>query len=188
LCTEVALPGAHQAHNAAVAAGVAWMLEPTLPSLAANLEHGLGAVRWPGRLERFERGGVTVLLDAAHNPPAVAALAAYLDELQPAALHLVFGAMDDKPWRSMLDVLAARSQTRHYLPAIEAIAGRRPALPDDLARHAPGTSNADAGAALQAALDTAGPGEVVLVTGSIFVVGAVRGLLSGEARSHVVPL
>src|SRR6185312_9173008 len=71
---RIALPlpltGAHQAENAGVAVGLASFLARRFPDrdLTAATRAGLASAEWPGRCERIEKDGVTVLLDAAHNP------------------------------------------------------------------------------------------------------------------------
>jgi dihydrofolate synthase/folylpolyglutamate synthase len=65
----LALPGAHQLDNAAVAVALLDGLTDSgvdVPDEAVRT--GLSKATWPGRLERFSRDGVDVLLDAAHNP------------------------------------------------------------------------------------------------------------------------
>ena len=66
----------------------------------------------PGPVARTARAGAPsaragqILLDAAHNPAAVHALVSYLDEVYPAGLPIVFGAMRDKDATAMLQTLA----------------------------------------------------------------------------------
>ncbi len=102
----LALEGAHQRHNAAVA--VALLEELSRDGVAvsdAAIRDALTHVRWPGRLEHFSVGGTPVLIDAAHNPAGATALAAYLEEHGWRDATLVFGAMADKDVRGMLDAL-----------------------------------------------------------------------------------
>ena len=67
---------------------------------------GLSGAVWPGRLERFRVDGTEILLDAAHNPAGARALAAYLAEIGWTGVTLLFGAMQDKDVRRMLEPLA----------------------------------------------------------------------------------
>ena len=103
---HLALEGAHQRHNAAVA--VALLEELSRDGVAisdAAIRDALTHVRWPGRLEHFSVGGTPVLIDAAHNPAGATALAAYLEEHGWRDATLVFGAMADKDVRGMLEAL-----------------------------------------------------------------------------------
>ena len=99
----LALPGRHQAQNAAVTVALLDELE-TLGMHASDdaIAEGLSAANWPARLERFVWRGCDVLLDAAHNPDGARALAAYLREIGWPPVTLIFGAMRDKDAGGML--------------------------------------------------------------------------------------
>jgi len=183
-----ALPGRHQLVNAAVAATTAWQLRVSYPRLERAIERGVREARWPGRLETLDVGGVRVLLDCAHNAEGAAALAEYLDREGAQPMTLVFGALDDKAWRPMLDRLGPLASRRHYAPPLEAVAGRRAVDGSALQAAWPGEAHKDLDTALDAALSNATRGDLVLVTGSIFLVGAARALLLGLTRHPPVPL
>jgi dihydrofolate synthase/folylpolyglutamate synthase len=134
-------------------------------------------VAWPARLERLHHGSAEVLLDAAHNPDGARALAAFLQESGWTGCALIFGAMRDKAVAEMLAALApvcgalfcTTADTPRALPA--------QAIADVAAR--PGaawtvTVIPDPRQALEAA--TRGFDRVV-VAGSIFLTGPVRGIL-----------
>ena len=176
----LALPGEHQRANAAVAIKL-------LETLDADAGHGLrvgaDAIRaglttasWPGRLERFDRSGCRIVLDAAHNPAGARALAAYLRQTEPHPVTLVFGAMQDKAIDEMLRALA---------PAAAAIVcttapGTRAATASDLAQRASGLGPpVDAVDDPIAAVERACASErTVVVAGSIFLIGPVRAWLA----------
>jgi dihydrofolate synthase/folylpolyglutamate synthase len=186
----VALAGAHQARNAAVAAAISWELAPRWPRLSAALATGLARVDWPGRLERIERDGTHILLDCAHNLDGVEALVAGLGgRLDPARTTLVFGALTDKPWRAMLERLGALAHRRIYAPALAARVGTKEAVPPQaLAAALPGEAAPSPATALAHTLAGSQPGDTVLVAGSIYLVGAVRAALFGLAGDGPVPL
>jgi dihydrofolate synthase/folylpolyglutamate synthase len=128
-----------------------------------------------------------VLLDAAHNPDGVAALAAHLDGLGR-KVALVFGALSDKAWPSMLDVLAPRASSRVYVRP-PANAGLRPAAePQALAARHPGAIATSIDDAIARARASVGKDGLVVVTGSIFLVGEARGMLLGLPRDPAVAL
>ncbi|WP_437478408.1 folylpolyglutamate synthase/dihydrofolate synthase family protein [Sorangium sp. So ce1014] len=183
---ELGLRGAHQAENAGVACGIAWQLAGRWPEIERALPEGLAATRWPGRLERLDAGAAQVLLDAAHNPHGAQALAAWLDEEGPGAARtaLVFGAMGDKGWGEMLQMLAPRAQRRFYATP----QGRAAAPLDALRDIAPGEPIGDPRAAVARAIEVAGPGGLVVVAGSIYLVGEVRSALLGIVPDPVVTL
>ncbi|MBB5236230.1 glutamate ligase domain-containing protein [Deinococcus budaensis] len=160
-----ALPGVHQHANAALAAA-------TLRTLGypAGVEAALDATH-PARLERFEVGGKTVWLDGAHNPAAARALAASL----PGADVLLFGSLARKDTAATLAPLLALAPVRVYT-APEGAA----APPGDLAAAYGGQAVPDPAGALALALALTPPGGTLLVTGSLYLAGAVRAQLDRQ--------
>jgi dihydrofolate synthase/folylpolyglutamate synthase len=183
-----ALVGPHQRKNAAAAAAAAARLDGDLTIGAEAIADGIASARWPGRLERFDRDGVTILLDCAHNVDAAQALDAALGPTSPEHTHLVFGALGDKGWPEMLRLLGPHAAHRYYCTPLSELAGRKPAPPAELARIAPGRTFPTKEEAVDAAIDAARPGDVVIVTGSIFLVGSVRSHLTGTGPDPAVPL
>jgi dihydrofolate synthase/folylpolyglutamate synthase len=175
---SLALSGRHQASNAATA--VTLLEELDLAGISVNREAilaGLTAARWPGRLERFRCGRSEVLLDAAHNPAGTAALAAYLQEIGWSDATMIFGAMRDKDLAGMLAPLApaisrlicTTTPGPRAAPASQLAAIARPiaGCPEPLAIDAPEE-------ALRLACADAAH---VVVAGSIFLIGPLRGIL-----------
>ena len=175
----LALVGPHQVANAAVAVAALQAAAATGRGLQvgrAAVERGLAAARWPGRMERLRWQGRDVWLDGAHNPAGMAALARTVATLWPGRrVLLVIGMLDDK------DVEQAAG-------AIAPVTGRAVVSEPPSPRAAPAERLARALAAqgvpvvverepvgaLARALREAEPGQPVLVTGSLYLVGAVR--------------
>jgi len=191
------LLGRHQAHNAAVALGIVEELREAgvadVPDAA--IARGLEQVRWPGRLELIERDGLAILLDGAHNPDGAAALAAAVDELAhdlPAGrATLLLGIMADKAVAEVLAALAASGILRDARCVASGVPETDRALPArELAEawaratgSSPGLALADPDQALAAAQALASQaGGLLLVTGSLYLVGHVRSLLGGPAQ------
>ena len=197
--THVGLRGRHQAANVAVADALLDALEAAgiadVPVAARR--DGYETARWPGRLELLSIEGRDVLLDGAHNPAGAAALATALDDLRPFLTPgrptLLTASMADKDVDGVVGALAlsgalreARIVTTHLdMPralAAQALAERWRAL-------APGSSVevvAEPAAALESALRGAdGP---VVVAGSLYLVGLVRGLLVDDPLLRDPPL
>ena len=176
----LALDGAHQRANAAVAVA---LLETLDADTSLQLRVGPDAVRtglatatWPGRLERFDLSGCRIVLDAAHNPAGARALAAYLAETEPDGVTLVFGAMQDKAIDEMLRALAPAARTILCTTA----PSPRAAAASDLGRRAAGLGPRviavdDPLAAVEQACAS---GRTVVVAGSIFLIGPVRSRLA----------
>ncbi|MGC4079484.1 MAG: folylpolyglutamate synthase/dihydrofolate synthase family protein [Rubrivivax sp.] len=173
----VALGGAHQRGNAAVA----WTIGEVLGLEVAARREGLSRVRWPGRLERIETSDGPFLLDGAHNPDGAEALVAALASSGAGAI--VFGALADKAWPEMLDVLARVSAPRFYV----APHGRAPAQPAALAARVEGEAHESLESALAAARRVAGRG-LVVVCGSLYLVGEARARLLGLPQDPPVAL
>jgi dihydrofolate synthase/folylpolyglutamate synthase len=169
----LALRGSYQRENAATALAAVAVLHDRFPVGEAAIRKGLATVRWPGRLE-IVGDAPLVILDGAHNPAGVRRL---LTELAPLLgdrdLHVLFAVMRDKPWRAMIDrlgprcrsVVACEVQPPRGLPA--ARAARR------FARHCPAEVEADPRRALAALRARLTPDDAGLVTGSLFLIGAV---------------
>jgi dihydrofolate synthase / folylpolyglutamate synthase len=178
----VALPGDHQKANAAVALR---LLEAIDRDTARGLRIGEDAMRagittavWPGRLETFTMDGCRVLLDAAHNPAGARALTSYLRDIAPGGVSLVFGAMRDKAVREMLTTLApvAASFVFATAPSPRAIpADELAALAHDLGLRAAAVADP-----VQAVRRACGEGRLVVVAGSIFLIGPVREWLARD--------
>jgi dihydrofolate synthase/folylpolyglutamate synthase len=179
------LPGAHQAWNAALAVRAAELLAPELPRLADRPAEGLARVRWPGRLERFETDGRTVLLDGCHNAEGAEALARFLRDAGLSGRgDLVFGAMADKDIASIAARLFPEAESVQIVPAgssraasVEEIA-RRVAGIGPSARPAPSVT-----AALERALAAPG-GRPIIVAGSLYLVGEARAWLLARTRAQ----
>jgi dihydrofolate synthase/folylpolyglutamate synthase len=176
-----ALPGAHQLANAALAVALARTAVAELgrPLADAQVRSGLVAVCWPGRLERI---APDVLLDCAHNVEGARALVAAL----PAASCrvLVTSIVRDKDAAAMLAVLAPCFD--HVV--VTRSRSERAAEPAALAALISGTRAGDrqvdcledpAAALAEARRHAASAGGLVVVAGSIFLVGELRAQLLG---------
>lgn len=171
------LRGSHQKTNFAVAAAVMEEIGEVIPSLdIPRAISGMGEAQWPGRLEEFA-GRPTVLLDGAHNPAGAHALAAYLKS-NAASGVLVFGAMQDKHIDAMAKILfpafriivATRVRMKRAAPYKRILGASPKGSPSVLPSKGPKE-------ALTLARRLARRGEVVVVAGSLYLVGAVRRLL-----------
>ncbi len=188
---RLGLLGSHQARNAAVATALLDALAEDaarrghrLAISDAAIRRGFAAARWAGRMELLDgsRAGISrVLLDGAHNPAGARALARSLAELGVRRPLLVFGAMRGKRVDAVLRALAPLSPR----PIFTAVADPHAIPPAELLRRwrrigrggrvAHGPRRAlDAASALS---DGAQP---VVVAGSLYLVGAVRGMLRSE--------
>lgn len=175
------LHGRHQTRNLAVATAAAEaFLDRALD--AAALRRAVATATSPGRLEVVGRRPL-VLLDGAHNPQGVVALAATLDEEFP-----------DLPWQLVVGVRGRRDPALLLRPLRGRVARVWATAPEDPAAIAPGQVAGAAAEVLEAPVETV-PGVVeavhravaaageeggVLVTGSLYTVGEARSDLVGE--------
>ena len=179
---ELPMLGVHQAGNAALAveAVIGLAKREILDGPFAAVWEGIKATRVPARLEVVGRRPL-VIVDGAHNGASVrAAVAAVRAVADPAGrLHVVFAANKDKDLRGMLR--AFRGRARVYATEV---ANPRRAPAEDLVRigREEGLVATAAGApraAYAAALAAAAPRDTVLVTGSMYLAGEVRGQVRG---------
>jgi dihydrofolate synthase/folylpolyglutamate synthase len=164
--------GAFQRRNFAVACTAAEALLGELRPDAVRTAAATTLV--PGRFE-IVGDAPEVVLDGAHNPGGIAALAGALEGfLAGRPLVAVLSVLDDKDAGEMLRtllplcarvVLTSNSNPRALSPATLA------SLACQLAPDVPAELEADPGRALARARDLAGPGGVVLATGSIYLIG-----------------
>jgi dihydrofolate synthase/folylpolyglutamate synthase len=181
---ELALLGEHQAANAAVAlACVEELRERGWRIGDAAVAAGLAGVDWPARLEVVGRRPL-VVLDCAHN---VASAQTVVDTLRqsfpPTRRLLVFAGSSDKDLAGMFRVLAP-----HFAHAFLARYGNNPRgvpaerLAEILRQtgNLPFTVCGTTAEAWQAARAAAGPDDLICVTGSVFLAGELRPLLTGE--------
>ena len=183
------LRGANQLINASGVLAAFEALRDRLPVTAQAVRNGMAMVELPGRFQ-IVPGQPTLVLDVAHNPHSVAALAANLDAMGffPTT-HAVFGAMSDKDLALMLAKIAPLIDRWYFtsLPTLraESAAGLEQkwnALPIVAGgrRQVPTSLHADPMSALSAAVAAADPADRIVAFGSFFTVGGV--LVNGTPR------
>ncbi len=172
----VPLLGRHQAENAALAvAAVEVLSERGLPHSAVR--KGLAEVRWPGRLEIISQRPI-VVLDGAHNLAAAETLGRALTELWPGrARHLLIGMSKDKATDAVAAALGPLASS------VTCVQSRHPRACDArqlAAQFAPHAAIIhiipDAADAYTYLINTVPPEEMIVVTGSLFLVGELRGM------------
>ena len=193
--TRVGLRGRHQAANVAVSDALLDALETAgiATVSAAARRRGYAGVTWPGRLERLEVAGREVILDGAHNPAGALALASALEDLRPwlvpGPITLLTASMADKDVAGVVAALAASPALRLATVLCTSIDVPRALSAEDLARTwrriVPDAGRVMVVASVDDGLRRAlasDPGPVV-VAGSLYLVGAVRGRLVGGDAS-----
>lgn len=176
------LPGAHQAENAAAAVRAAELLAPAFRVPEDAIVRGVAAVRWPGRLERFERFGRTILLDGCHNAGGAEALARFVIDahLRP---DLIFGSMADKDVESMGAALGPVARRVRMVPTDSPRAASPEALVRRFGPHADSRASTSVAEAFDELLRDA-TAETIIVAGSLYLVGEARRRLLDDALSR----
>jgi dihydrofolate synthase/folylpolyglutamate synthase len=179
LAVESPLAGGHQKRNLAlaIAAAVELSTRHGLGVTAASIAAGIAQTRWPGRLERLRSRGKDWILDVAHNSAGVCALRSGLNEMlggeRPECL--IFSCLRDKPLREMAETLFPVFQRVILVPIMAA----RAATMEDLkaAAQAVGHAAEVAGSVHEALKLAQSSDGVIVVSGSVYLVGEARTLL-----------
>lgn len=185
---ETALLGSHQVINAAVAIGAVEALRHHRISVDGNAVHlGVSSAEWGGRFE-IVRKNPFVVLDGAQNRASAKVLAGAVNKIfspgnkRYEKLILVIGISSDKDIRGILDELIKISDL--IILTKSGVAGRaaEPSMiAGELAYVSKGSRTAEltanVGEAIDKAFSAAGKNDLILVTGSLFVVGEARNRL-----------
>ncbi len=179
ILVETPLVGRHQLRNVALAVAAAVELnQQGIGGITAkSIARGIRETRWPGRFQVLaaRAGWPEVVLDVAHNPAGAWALRSALSErYEDRPLIFVFGAMRDKAISEMTEIL---------FPLAERVIATRPenprsASPEEIQRAAERTGTEveaveDVKLALERARVLAAARTVMVITGSIYLVGEV---------------
>ena len=176
---NLSLLGRHQLANATAAVAAVELLAEK--GCAINKEavfNGLAAVKWPARFEVFH-GDPPVILDGAHNHAGVLSLRRALDNYFPGRkIILVIGILQDKQRSLVIGELA---------PGASGVIVTRPDSPrsgdwlyvaEEAARYAGRVYAIESvKEAVLKSLDLAGPGEIICITGSLYMVAEARKVL-----------
>jgi dihydrofolate synthase / folylpolyglutamate synthase len=181
---KVGLRGRHQRVNAAVALAALELATERFPVSEHVLREGLATVYWPGRLEVI-LNRPTVILDGAHNSEGVQAL---IDEImgfpRGRKVRLLFAAMADKEWALMVSALA-KVVNEFVFTRVEM---ERSADPEHLAQKVnhliPHRVMHDSRAALRTLLDESRPEDIIVVAGSLYLLGEIRPMLEQIALAQ----
>src|SRR5579863_9557532 len=187
ILVETRLVGRHQLRNVALAIAAAAELSHQGFSgiTAKSIERGIRETQWPGRFQVIppRAGWPEIVIDVAHNPAGAWALRSALSErYEDRPLIFVFGAMRDKAISEMTEIL---------FPLADRVITTRPdnpraAPPEEIQQAAARTSVEsecieDVQDALERARSLATPGTVIVITGSIYLVGEVMRIIGIEA-------
>jgi dihydrofolate synthase/folylpolyglutamate synthase len=162
---ECPLAGEHQVENAVTAA-------QALMFLGVSPE-GIAETRWPGRLEHVAPNPDTIL-DGAHNPAGARALARYLGRFySDRKIWMIYAAMRDKAVRETLEILLPLASEL----VLTAPNFARAMPPEELFQITRGGHcEPDVRSAVDHVMKRVSAEDVVLITGSLYLVGEARKL------------
>lgn len=191
--------GDYQRYNSSLAVAVVALLQRHGFTVSEDaVRDGLGRVHWPGRLEHIildrqtrvrraesdpEENVLRYIIDGAHNPAGVASLVSTLErEYSYDRLIVLWGAMEDKDLRLTVPPVAELAS----MMILTQPQGERAAVPEMLVeilsqRHRDRCHIvADVRRALDFAEQQAGPDDLIVIAGSLYLIGEIRFLLVGE--------
>jgi dihydrofolate synthase/folylpolyglutamate synthase len=176
ILVETPLIGRHQLRNVALAVATAEELRKQGFAITPDtIERGIRETRWPGRFQVVPASdnAPEYVFDVAHNPAGAWALRSTLSTCyQERQLTFVFGAMRDKAIAEMTEILFPLAERVIATPADNP----RSATAEEIRQAAARTSTEiepapDVASALERARTLADPLGVVVITGSIYIVG-----------------
>jgi len=159
------LAGEHQVDNAVTAA-------LALRALGVSTD-GIAEARWPGRIEHVSPNP-DIILDGAHNPAGARALAKYLERFYGSRrIWMIYAAMRDKAIDEVAGILFPLA-SELVLTAPDTPRALRPEALAEFAGRGHVEPNVEA--AIAYARSHAAEEDVIVITGSLFLVGEARGL------------
>ncbi len=180
---EPPLPGRFQIRNALTAATAARLLSERGFAISDEaIERGIRGVHWPGRLERL-MARPAVYIDGTHNPGGARELLKFWEEnFAGRRIVLVYGAMRDKAVDEIAGLLFPRADLVVITEPHQPRAISAPLLAEMTAHLARKSMLVrEPIAALERAIELAGPEDTVFATGSLYLVGDLRAYWSGRS-------
>lgn len=182
------LLGRHQYRNVALAIATAEELAPFgFKVTPQQMERGIRETRWPGRFQVVAPSAATgnreVVLDVAHNPAGAWALRSALSEnFANRPVTLLFGAMRDKAIEEMTQILFPVAEQ----VVVAQVNNPRAATTEELVEAGTRTgaqlhAEQSVADAVAKAIELTGPQGLMVVTGSIFLVGEAMAVLGLKA-------
>jgi len=185
------LLGDYQVDNAAVAiaAYLTYHQATQLPVVTSDVKAAVAATQWPGRFERLNQD-LLIMIDGAHNEPAVTELAATLSErFGQQTVYVIFAVLADKQHQQMIQTLGALPNVQLRLTQFEGPNAKRPATdPTMLAHEMPNGRTAEVfdnwQAALMQTLQEMSSDDALLLTGSLYFISDVRAYFKDGSDSE----
>jgi dihydrofolate synthase/folylpolyglutamate synthase len=171
------LAGRFQLQNALNAAAAVRVLQTQGFKIVADaIEQGIATAVWPGRIEKVH-SNPDIYIDGAHNPSAARELAIFLGEnLRGTKLIIIFGALRDKAVDEIAGILFPLASEVIFTQPNTSRSISASQLAEIAGHHAAHfTIITDPEKALEVAIAQAVPQDVICITGSLYLVGQLRG-------------
>lgn len=180
---RLSLAGEHQTRNATLAVLAIEALKSFRVGVK-DIREGLARTGWAGRLDEYNSRRRT-LLDGAHNPEGAQLLRNYLIRKKEKEVHLVFGAVRDKDIREIGNAIFPVASSIHLTPLVNT----RSATPSEVAsihkRYASRMRiHSNMHEAIRAAWKECSASGLVVVTGSLYLVGGLLPLVRANVQSR----
>ncbi len=177
------LAGEHQTRNAALAVCAVEALR-SFPVRVLDIRRGIATTRWPGRLDLYRLDRRT-LLEGAHNQEGARILRVYLESRHEMEIHLVFSALRDKDIRKMGGELFPLANSIHLAPLRNSRTADPKTILAAFKRLAPKTRvHGSSGEALRAAWQECSRKGLVVVTGSLYLLGELLPYIQKRLRGN----
>jgi dihydrofolate synthase/folylpolyglutamate synthase len=163
------LHGHHQTENASLAVFLSKLMlkHQQIPFQVEKTAKALRNTAWPGRMEVIQQKPL-VLLDGAHNVPAVERLVENLkDDFKGRKIKILFAALVTKDIQSMLSLLSNVENSELILAKFD--------YPNAFKNE----ETVDWETAMPDLMESLGTEDVLIVTGSLYFVSQVRGRMLG---------
>jgi dihydrofolate synthase/folylpolyglutamate synthase len=178
---ETSILGHHQMVNAAAAIGVVEALRPHGYIIdQKDIRIGVKNAKWSGRLEVIQRHPY-VILDGAHNSASADTLASAVRKgFKYSRLRLVLGVSKDKDVKGILEALIPISDLTVITKSKIAERAFHPEKIKEMIADKEAVTTSNVKEALNHAIKNSDPDDLILVTGSLFVVGEAREIFMGK--------
>jgi dihydrofolate synthase / folylpolyglutamate synthase len=179
---RLSLAGEHQARNAALAVMAVELLKD-FPVQRSAVRRGLASTIWPGRMD-FYRFPRRTIMDGAHNVEGAQCLKEFLSKLRESEIHLVFAALRDKDIKGMGACLFPLAQSIH----LTQLPNARSAYAEEIREmhrsfHDRIFTHENPQAALSSAWQKCSPRGLVVVSGSLYLLGTLLPMIQKRNRA-----
>jgi dihydrofolate synthase / folylpolyglutamate synthase len=165
---DVSLKGEFQRENA----GLAFVVGKFLGVSDENIQKGIANTKWIGRVDWIEKN---VLIDGAHNEAGVEALVSYLKTLEYEKLVVVFGVCENKDYKKFLELLPYDTLILSKADLDRAIDPKE--IQKEIGNGEIVVNPKDA---LDRAKEIIGENDLILVTGSLYLIGDLLKQIQGR--------